>query len=96
MTHVFCSMNVVLTANRFFFISVHFLRKCAYLFLAVLGLHCCMWAFSSGEWGLLFDGVFRFLIAVPSIVAEHRLLGHGFDNEQIFGPLFLILHLLIP
>ena len=32
-----------------------------YLFLAVLGLRCCTWTFSScGEWGLLF-------------VVEHRL-----------------------
>ena len=47
-----------------------------YLFLAVLGLHCCVqvWAFSScGEWGLLFVVVCGLLIAVASLVAEHRL-----------------------
>ena len=28
--------------------------KCVYLFLAVLGLHCSLWVFSScSEWGLL-------------------------------------------
>ena len=39
-----------------------------FFFLSALGLHCCMWAFSSwGEWGLL--------IAMASLVAEHRLEG---------------------
>ena len=38
--------------NLFFFFSHSFI----YLFLAVLGLHCCMQSFSScGEWGLLFS-----------------------------------------
>ena len=37
------------------------------LFLAVLGLRCCAWAFSScGEWGLLFVVVHGLLIAVAS------------------------------
>ena len=45
-----------------------------YLFLAVLGLRCCSWAFSScGEWELLFIVVRRLLIAVASLVVEHRL-----------------------
>ena len=45
-----------------------------YLFLAVLGLHCCVWAFSScGEWGLLFIAVCELLIAVASLVVEHGL-----------------------
>ena len=45
-----------------------------YLFLAVLGLRCCVWAFSScGEWGLLFAAVRRPLIEVASLVAEHGL-----------------------
>ena len=44
------------------------------LFLAALGLRCCLWAFSScGEQGLLFVVVHRFLIAVASLVAEHEL-----------------------
>ena len=44
-----------------------------YLFLAALGLRCCAWAFSScSEWGLLFVAVRRLLIAVASLVAEHR------------------------
>ena len=45
-----------------------------YLFLAVLGLHCCAWAFSScGGRGLLFVAVHRRLIAVASLVVEHGL-----------------------
>ena len=45
-----------------------------YLFLAVLGLHCCAWAFSScGERGLLLVAVCGLLTAVASLVVEHRL-----------------------
>ena len=44
------------------------------LFLAVLGLCCCMRAFSRcGEQGLLFMAVHGLLIAVASLVAEHGL-----------------------
>ena len=44
-----------------------------YLFLAALGLCCCMQAFSScGERGLLFVAVQKLLIAVAFIV-EHGL-----------------------
>ena len=43
------------------------------LFLAVLGFRCCIWAFSSySEWGLLFVGVHRLLIAVASLVEQTR------------------------
>ena len=45
-----------------------------YLFLAALGLRCRMRAFSScGEQGLLFIAVHGLLIAVASLVVEHRL-----------------------
>ena len=45
-----------------------------YLFLAALGLCCCVRAFSScGERGLLFVVVRGLLIAVASFVAEHGL-----------------------
>ena len=48
--------------------------KIVFYFLAVLGLHCCMWAFSScSEQGVLFVAVRRLLIAVASLVAEHGL-----------------------
>ena len=43
--------------------------------MAALGLHCCMWAFSScGELGLLFVVVHGLLIVVASLVVEHGLL----------------------
>ena len=49
-----------------------------YLFLAVLVLRCCAWAFSScSEWGLLFVAVHRSLSVVASLVAEHRLQSMG-------------------
>ena len=45
-----------------------------YLFLAALGLRCCVQAFSScGKRGLLFIAVRGLLIAVASLVAEHGL-----------------------
>ena len=51
-----------------------FLNFKFYLFLAVLGVRCCMRAFSScGERGLLFVVVRGLLIAVASPVAEHGL-----------------------
>ena len=56
------------------FIFFNFLNKFIYLFLAALGLHCCVRAFSScGEWGLLFVEVRGLLVAVASLVAEHGL-----------------------
>ena len=55
-----------------------FFNKCTYLFLAALGLLCCMQAFSScGERGLLFVVVRGLLIVVASLVAEPRLLARG-------------------
>ena len=48
--------------------------KFIYLFLAALGLHCCVQAFSScGERELLFVAVRGLLIAVASLVADHGL-----------------------
>ena len=45
-----------------------------YLFLATLGVCCCVWAFSScGERGLLYVAVRGHLIAVASLVVEHGL-----------------------
>ena len=45
-----------------------------FIYLATLGLRCGTWAFSScSEQGLLFVAVHGLLIAVASLVAEHRL-----------------------
>ena len=56
---------------KFFF---DFLKNLFLSLLAVLGLRCCVQAFSScGERGLLFVAVCGLLIAVASLVAEHGL-----------------------
>ena len=56
------------------------------LFLAVLGLRCCVQAFSGcGERGLLFIAVHRLLIAVASLVVEHGLQARGLQQLQHVG-----------
>ena len=56
------------------YIYIYFLNKFIYLFLAALGLHCFTRPFSGcGERGILFVAVRGLLIAVASLVAEHRL-----------------------
>ena len=58
----------------FFLFFNKFIYFYFYLFLAVLGLRCCMRAFSScGERWLLFVAVRGLLIAVASLVAERVL-----------------------
>ena len=42
-------------------------------FLAMLGLHCCVWAFSNcDEHGLLFAGILGPLTMEASLAQEHR------------------------
>ena len=51
---------------------VFFSLFCFFKFLAVVALHCCAWAFSScSQKGLLFV-VPGLLIAVTSLVVQHR------------------------
>ena len=51
-----------------------FFKKLIYLFLAALGLCCCVWAFSScGKPGPLFIAVRGPFTIAASLVAEHRL-----------------------
>ena len=51
----------------------------------MLGLCCCAQAFSScGEWGILFAVVCR-LIAVASLVMEHRLWGTWASEVAALG-----------
>ena len=67
MVHFGSEMGVWQT---FFFL----INLCIYLFLAALGLRCCVLAFSScGKSGLLFPVVHVLLIAVAFLVAEHKL-----------------------
>ena len=66
------SFPIWLLQNIFFYTILMY--TFIYLFLAVLGLCCCAWAFSSGgERGLLFVVVCGLLIAVAPLVAEHGL-----------------------
>ena len=58
------------------FIFIYLFNNFIYLFvyLAALGLHCCVRALSiCSEWGLLFIAVCGLLIAVASLVVEHGL-----------------------
>ena len=69
---------------RVFFFFFFFNVVC-YLFLSVfvtaLGLPCSAWVFSScSEQGLLFVVVWGFLIAVASLVSEHRLPTRGLQS----------------
>ena len=62
-----CKMHALMSFLFSFF-------KLIYLFLAALRLCCCVRAFSScSEQGLLFVAVRGLLVAVASLVAEHRL-----------------------
>ena len=52
-----------------------------YLFMAVLGLHFCVRAFSScGKWGPLFIAVRGPLTIAASLVAEHKLQTRRLSN----------------
>ena len=65
---------------------IFFFFEFIYLFLAALGLHCCVWAFSScGEWGLLVAAVRGLLLAVASLVAELGLQAHGLQQLWLTG-----------
>ena len=60
------------------FLLFFFFKFIYLLFLAALGLRCCVQAFSScGERGLLFVAVRRLLIAVASLVVEHGPQARG-------------------
>ena len=54
--------------------TLSFFKIQFYLFLAVLGLHCCMQAFSScDKKGLLLIAVHGLPLTMASLGAEHRL-----------------------
>ena len=62
-----------------FFFS--FFKK-IYLILAMLGLHCCVWAFSScSEWGLLSSCGTWALMACGTLVA----VAHGLSDSSACG-----------
>ena len=72
-------MKIACLNSKLFFLTGHLkiyfiLILFTYLFLVALGLHCCVWTFSSCvERGLLFVAVHVLLIAVASFVAERGL-----------------------
>ena len=71
------AIRIYISLISFSFLILHFI----YLFLAVLGLRFCAWAFSScGEWGPLFITVCVSLTVVASLVAEHRLQTHRLSS----------------
>ena len=66
LTSARCSINLGPTETKFL--------ACEGFFLAVIGLRCCTRAFSSqGKERLPFVAVLGLLIALASLVAEHRL-----------------------
>ena len=70
----FESENVDFAKIVFLFFTFYKFIYLIYLFLAALGLCCCVRAFSScGERGPLFIALHRLLIAVASLAAEHGL-----------------------
>ena len=76
-TQQFCSYNKCYNMDHFFFNFYLFI----YSFMAVLGLRCCVRAFSScGKWGPLFIMVRGPLIIAASLVEEHRLQTRRLSN----------------
>ena len=66
-----------------------------YLVLVVLGLHCCVWVFSSwGEWRLLFLAVHVLVIEVASLAAERGL--EGFSSCSCWPQWFWCIALVAP
>ena len=56
------------------------------LFFDLLCLPCCLWAFSTcGDCGVQSGVVCGLLIAVPSLVAEHRLWAVGASVVAAWG-----------
>ena len=68
-------LSIYLLVIYLFILKVDlFIYLFVYIFMATLGLRCCVWAFSScGERGVLLVAVCRLLIAVASLAAEHGL-----------------------
>ena len=72
----------------FFFTNIFYF---IYLFLAVLGLHYCVRAFSNcGDRELLFVEVCGLLTAVASLVVEHGLQAHGLQQLWRAGSVVVV------
>ena len=76
-----CKLRKSTKSSRFWGFFGLFIYLFLIIFLAALGLPCCMRVFSScGGRGLLFVVVRGLLIAVASLVAEHRLQMRRLSN----------------
>ena len=68
LSNIILGVSVGLFLDEIHIFFYLFIYLFIYLFMAVLGLHCCVRAFSScGEWGLLFVAVCGLLIVVASL-----------------------------
>ena len=79
--HQKSSPGCAFSASNFIFLFLFFINLFICLFLAVLGLRCCVQAFSGyGERGLLFVAVSGLLIAVASLIAGTGSKRAGFSS----------------
>ena len=84
------------TEGRFFFFNFYLFTS-FWIFLAVLGLHCCARAFSScGKWGLLFVVVLRLLVVVASLMGALGCLGFSSCPLQRGGSVVVVHRLSCP
>ena len=73
-----CIHSCPQVCERSWFLSFFLKNNPFTLFMAVLGLPCCMQASSScGKWGLLFLAADEHLIEMASLVSEQALWVHG-------------------
>ena len=78
---VYVYIYIYTHTHTYIYLIIFLINLFYFLFLYVLGLHCCMRAFSScSESGLLFVAVHRLLIAVASLVAELGSRCAGFSS----------------
>ena len=66
-------MNYTYSVVNYISICIYFLKLIFVGVVVVLGLCCCMLAFSSDEWGLLFIAALKLLIVMPFLIVEHKL-----------------------
>ena len=72
----FFNFGYIPCAVHYIPVSYLFINLFIYLSMAVLGLHCCTWAFSScGKRGPLFPALCRFLNSVACFCCRARALG---------------------
>ena len=74
-------MHSIYCAFYFYYFLIRTFEIFIYLFLAILGLHCCLLTFSNGRrQGLLFIAVCGLLISVTSHCRAWALESVGFNR----------------